>query len=135
MKCMDCPLKYIGQTGRTFNTKYKEHIHDIRSNNSNTGYSNHILNTGHTYGTMQDTMDIITLGRKGKYLNALERYHIFKVSKDNLSMNDTHIDTYNPIFETLHGIYTTEYTLRPFSPYPSPLRHSINTEASTLHTL
>jgi hypothetical protein len=30
MKCMDCPLKYIGQTGRTFNTRYKEHIHDIR---------------------------------------------------------------------------------------------------------
>jgi hypothetical protein len=37
MKCMDCPLKYIGQTGRTFNTRYKEHIHDIRSNSSNSG--------------------------------------------------------------------------------------------------
>jgi hypothetical protein len=44
MKCMDCPMKYIGQIGRTFNTRYKEHIHDIRSNNSNnSGYSNHIL--------------------------------------------------------------------------------------------
>jgi hypothetical protein len=40
MKCLDCPLKYIGQTGRTFNTRYKEHIHDIRSNNSNSGYLN-----------------------------------------------------------------------------------------------
>jgi hypothetical protein len=79
MKGMDCPLKYVGQTGRTFNTRYKEQIHDIRSNNSNTGYSNHILNTEHTYGTVQDTMEIITLGKKGKYLNALERYHIYKV--------------------------------------------------------
>jgi hypothetical protein len=25
MKCMDCPLKYVRQTGRTFNTRYKEH--------------------------------------------------------------------------------------------------------------
>jgi hypothetical protein len=25
MKCMDCPLKYIGQTGRTFYSIYKEH--------------------------------------------------------------------------------------------------------------
>jgi hypothetical protein len=81
MKCMDCPLKYVGQTGRTFNTRYEEHIHNIRSNNSNTGYSNHILNTGHTYGTMQDTMETITLRRKGKYLNTLEKYHIYKVSK------------------------------------------------------
>jgi hypothetical protein len=98
------------------------------------GYSNHILNRGHTYGTVQDTMGIITLGRKGKYLNALERYHIYKVSRDNLSMNDTHIDTYNPIFETLYRIYTIQQNTPPFSPFPSPMRHGINAEASTLHT-
>jgi hypothetical protein len=79
MKCLDCPLKYIGQTGRIFNTKYKEHMHDIRSNISNSGYSNHILNTGHTYGTITDTMVIITTGRNGKYLNTLERYHMKSV--------------------------------------------------------
>jgi hypothetical protein len=117
---MDCPLKYVGQTGRTFNTRYTEHIHNIRSNNSNTGYSNHILNTGHTYGTVQDTMEIITLGKEGKYLNALARYHIYKVSRDNLSMNNTHIDTYKPIFETSHGIYTRKQNTHfPHSP-PTP---------------
>jgi hypothetical protein len=89
---MDCPLKYIGQTGRTFNARYKEQIHDIRSNNSNSGYSNHILNTRHAYGTMTDAMDIITTGRKGQHLNTLERYHIYKPSRENLHMNDTHID-------------------------------------------
>jgi hypothetical protein len=64
MKCMDCPLKYIGQTGRTSNTRYKEHIHYTRSNNSNTGYANHILNTEHTHGTITDTMEIIKTERK-----------------------------------------------------------------------
>jgi transposase-like protein len=39
LKCLDCPLKYVRQTGRTFKTRYKEHVHDIRSNNSNSGYS------------------------------------------------------------------------------------------------
>jgi hypothetical protein len=44
----------------------KEHIHDIRHNNGNTGYSEHMLNTGHTYGTMENTMDIIeTVGTGG----------------------------------------------------------------------
>jgi hypothetical protein len=44
MKCLDCPLKYIGQTGRTFHTKYKEHIQTIRNNhNSNLGYSSYTL--------------------------------------------------------------------------------------------
>jgi hypothetical protein len=61
MKCLDCPKKYIGQMGRTFNTSYKEHIYDIRSNNSNTGYVNHILNTGHIYGPIDDVMEIMEI--------------------------------------------------------------------------
>jgi hypothetical protein len=59
MKCLDCPLKYIGQRGRAFHTRYKEHIQAIRSNNGNSGYSNHILNTGHTYKNITDTINVI----------------------------------------------------------------------------
>jgi hypothetical protein len=55
------------------------------------------------YGTICDTVDVI-MGRKGKYFNTLERYHIYKISKDN--MNDTCNNTHNPIFETLHELYT-----------------------------
>jgi hypothetical protein len=101
MKCLDCPLKYIGQTGRTFNITYKEHIHATRNNSSNLGYSNHILNTGHTYRTTTDIMDVIRTGRKGRHLNTLEKYHIYKINRDNLNMNDT----YNTIFQTLHELY------------------------------
>jgi hypothetical protein len=104
-KCLDCSLKYIGQTGRTLNIRYKEHIH-IRNNSSNSGYSNHILNVGHTYGTVTDTTDMVKIGKKRKYLNTLEKYCIYRMSKDYLHMNDTHIDTYNPIFETLYEFYT-----------------------------
>jgi hypothetical protein len=66
MKCLDCPLKYIGQTGVIFDIRYKEHIHSIR-NNRNSGYSNHILNAGHTYGTVTANMDDIRTGRKGRH--------------------------------------------------------------------
>jgi hypothetical protein len=106
MKCLDCPLKYIGQTGRTFNARCQEHIQIFRSNNSNSGYSSHILNTGHTYGTIQCTMGIIKTHKKGKYLKTLEKYHIYKISKNNLHMNDTGIDTHDPIFRTLQEMNT-----------------------------
>jgi hypothetical protein len=66
MKSLDCPLRYTGKTGRTFKIRYKEHIQAIRNNNSNSRYSNHILNTCHTYGTITDTIDIIRKGRIGK---------------------------------------------------------------------
>jgi hypothetical protein len=76
MRCMDCPLKYIGQTGRTFQTRYKEQIQAIRNNNSNSGYSNHILNTERTYGSITDIMKVIIIQKKGKHLNTQEKYHI-----------------------------------------------------------
>jgi hypothetical protein len=93
MKCLDCPLKYIGQTGRTFKIRYKEHVQAIRNNNVNSGYSDHILNIGHTYGTVTDTTDIIKQGEKGKHLNTFEKYHIHKISENNLHVDGTYIDT------------------------------------------
>jgi hypothetical protein len=51
-------------------------------------------------------MDIIRKEKKGKHLNTLEKYHIHKISKDNLQMDDAYNDTYNPIFETLHDLHT-----------------------------
>jgi hypothetical protein len=78
------------------------------------------LNTGHTYGTITETMEIIATARKGKNLNTVEKYHIYKASKKNLHMNNTNIDTYNPIFEELHKI-----TLYPPPPFPTPHNHSI----------
>jgi hypothetical protein len=61
-------MKYIGQTGTELNIRYIDHIHTIRNNSSNSGYSNYILNTGHLYGSLTDTMDVISTGRKGRYL-------------------------------------------------------------------
>jgi hypothetical protein len=89
LKCLDCPLKYIGQRGRAVHTRYKEHILAIKNNNSNSGYSNHILNTGHKYGLITDTMDIIKTHKKGKHMNTLEKYHIHKLYKNNFHMNDS----------------------------------------------
>jgi hypothetical protein len=106
MKYISCPLKYIGQTGRPFDTRYKEHIRDIKYNNSNSSYCSHILKTGHQYGSITDTIKVIRIQRKGKYLNTLERYHIYKVSREGVQMNDAHVDVHNSIFEALQEVNT-----------------------------
>jgi hypothetical protein len=98
-------MKYIGQTGRTFNLSCKEHIQAITSNCSKSGYLNHILNAGHSYSKITDTMDVIRIGRKSRHLNTLERYQIYEVYKNNLHMNDVHIEAHNPIFQTVHELY------------------------------
>jgi hypothetical protein len=80
------PLKCIGQTGRRFNTWNREHIQTIRNNNSNSLYASHILSTGHTCGTITDTVDIIRTHKKGKRLDILEHYHIHKISESKLRL-------------------------------------------------
>jgi hypothetical protein len=54
---------------------------------------------------MDDIMEIMETGKKGKYLNTLEIYHIHRISKENIHMNDISTEAYNPIFEEFKKIY------------------------------
>jgi hypothetical protein len=101
LKCNSCPKVHIGQTGRNFKTRFKEHIQYIRNNRTKTGYSQHILNTGHEYGNIESTSNILNVQKKGAFLNTLEKYHIYKKQKTNNLLNESGTDTYNPIFELL----------------------------------
>jgi hypothetical protein len=51
-------------------------------------------------------MESVKTGKKGRHLNTLEKYHIYRISKDNLHMNDTYIEIHNPIFESLSELNT-----------------------------
>jgi hypothetical protein len=59
------------------------------------------LETGHTDGTIYQTMEILHIERKGQKLNTPERYHIYDTTKKDLQMNDAFADTHNPIFDIL----------------------------------
>jgi hypothetical protein len=48
--------------------------------------------------TTTNTMDVLRTARKGRHLNTFEKYYIYKISRDNLHMNDI----YNSIFQILH---------------------------------
>jgi hypothetical protein len=109
LKCMDCPQYYIGQTGRTFNIRYKEHIRDIRNNNDNIGYAQNILNNKHEYGNIQDTMDILQVTQKGRLMDTIEKYYIYKANREGITLNDTHTNNKNPIFETIYNYQQTTH--------------------------
>jgi hypothetical protein len=100
---MDCHRQYIDQTGRNFKTRYKEHIRDIRNNRETSGVQ-HILETGHSFGKMNDIMEIIKIERKGSYLNTLENFYIFKLFKQGNQLNNISSNTHNPIFNVIQNL-------------------------------
>jgi hypothetical protein len=55
-------------------------------------------------GSTTNTMKVIKIDKKGKYLNTLEKYHIYKRNKDGLQMNDTYIDTHDTIFQAIQEL-------------------------------
>jgi hypothetical protein len=50
---------------------------------------------------MNQIMKILHIEKKGPKLNTLERFHLYKMTKKGLQMNDTFRDIHNPIFDIL----------------------------------
>jgi hypothetical protein len=100
MNCQSCPGNYVDQTGWSFKVRYSKHVQAIRTNNEKTGYFHYILNMGHSYGSLDDSLEILSV-QKVLYLNTLEKFHIYRTKQTGYLLNDIHADTYNAIFELL----------------------------------
>jgi len=101
LNCRSCDGSYIGQTGRNFKTRFKEHVNDIKNNRGKTGYSQHILENGHERAHNLTDLIILEKRNKGPLLNTLEKFHIFKTKKENILLNDVQFDLNNPIYEVI----------------------------------
>jgi hypothetical protein len=66
------------------------------------GVYNVVVGKGNTYTA---PLNILHFEKKGPLMNSLEQFHIYRISKDNLLLNDTHTDTYNPIFNLITKYY------------------------------
>jgi hypothetical protein len=67
------------------------------------GTAQHILDTGHAYGKMNEIMDIVKVQEIGKHLNTLEKYRIYKVCKQGIQLNNNCPESQNPIFKEIYG--------------------------------
>jgi hypothetical protein len=112
LKCNNCPMKYVGQTGRNFRTRFKEHKPISK-------FAQHVLDTQHTYDTIEKTMDILHIERKGPQLNTSERFYKHSLSAQKFQMNDTYIDIHNPIFNII--IKHIPHNNKPLTNTPSPI--------------
>ena len=63
--------------------------------------SSHLLENKHAYGPMEDIMDIVNITNKGKMMDMLERFYIYKQTKSNNQINDKLTVKPSTIFETL----------------------------------
>jgi hypothetical protein len=101
LECGDCGLQYVGQTGRPFRIRYQEHKRDYDSNSTKSLFTKHLLDNNHKLQPIENSMSILCFQQKGRKLNTLEQFHIYKVTKKGIQINEQHTIKHNPIFETL----------------------------------
>ncbi|KAK5643856.1 hypothetical protein RI129_007701 [Pyrocoelia pectoralis] len=87
--CGTCSAFYIGQTGRSFSTRFKEHSNCIKLNNltHKSAFADHILHSGHSFDRLMN-FKILHLCHKGQRLNVLENLEISKHKQNKDLVNE-----------------------------------------------
>jgi hypothetical protein len=71
------------------------------ANKQNSKYTDHILDAGHTYNTVTDTLEILNIKGECQLLNPPEHFYVYNLSKLEEQTNDTYTDTHNHIFDLI----------------------------------
>lgn len=81
ISCDDCPKFYIGQTTRSFKTRFKEHL-PTKKSKTRSAYAAHLIDNNHNYTDFQKNVNILNINnKKGRMLDCLEEFHIYKAMK------------------------------------------------------
>lgn len=97
LSCPDCNAFYVGQTGRSFEIRYKDHCRSFRLQKTDSTFANHSIESNHRFPDL-NSLDILHVVDKGFKLNVLESIEIYKSTKspDKYILNDQ-LDLYQTI--------------------------------------
>jgi hypothetical protein len=99
LTCNTCNGMYVGQSVRTTNIRYKEHIGYIRTNNSTSAYAEHILENRHEYRTKENTLQLLKACQKGTRMNCWEALYIQAFHQQKILIAVQKVSDTNPLFE------------------------------------
>jgi hypothetical protein len=71
------------QTGRSFYTHFQEHLRDFKYTNGKSTFAQHLLENRHAISPMEEIMDSIHFTSKGRLMNTLEKFYIFRETQLN----------------------------------------------------
>jgi len=109
LKCNTCKEVYVGQSGRSITTRYKEHIRYKRYNNPTSAYAMHILNNRHEFGPAEKTLKLVKPCTKGTRMNCWKTLYMHLHHKRSTLISEQQVNDTNPrsTWHTYHVTYNT----------------------------
>jgi hypothetical protein len=107
IECKDCVKKYVGQSGRSFETRFEEHKRnfDTCDTKSLYKYAKHLLKQKLAVNPIETSMTISERQQKSRKLNTLKQYRIYKLSKSGEQLNEQYTERHNLIFKSILKIF------------------------------
>jgi hypothetical protein len=106
LTCLDCNKQYVGQTGWSFRTRYREQLRDFKYNSGNSKYAQHLIEILHSIGLINESMTVLHTINKSKMMNTLEKFHIYNVIKTSIQNNERNTVTQNILFDVVLQLTT-----------------------------
>jgi hypothetical protein len=94
-------FKLFYETGRSIKIRYNKYLRAFKYGISKSKFTQHVLSYGHSFGKMEDIMNVIHLRKKGSHLNTMEKFCIYTETKMDNRLNDKNTVSYNKIFKTV----------------------------------
>jgi hypothetical protein len=91
----------VGQTGSSFKVRFNEHKNAFKTNSHTSNFAKHLIEQAHSFGSIQNTMQILQRHNKGAHLNTIERYYIYVEFTKNIHLNNERNISPNKIFNAL----------------------------------
>jgi hypothetical protein len=92
----------------TLRSIYSAYFHSIASygiifwgKSQKSRFAQHLLETGHSTGPIDSIMEIIHPTNKGRQMDTIEKFHIYKITYDNIQINDKNTSKPNAMFDTI----------------------------------
>ena len=84
---------YIGQSGRCFYRRFLERI--PKPSNTKSNFAQHLISSGHKYTSFEENLTALHFCKKGKRMDSLEEFEIYKALKDSNTKNSLLNDQIN----------------------------------------
>jgi hypothetical protein len=84
-----------------FHVRFQEHFRDFKHNNNKSKFATHLLENKHSISHINDIMKVLFTTTKGKLMDTVEKFHIYKETRNNNQINDKNTVKPNAIFDII----------------------------------
>lgn len=96
----NCAKGYLGQTGKSFKTRFKEHQQSIKHGRAS-AFGTQAYENDHAFNNIEDSLQIIKILNKGRDMNTYEAMEIFLERNNDDNLNEQEMYGNNPLFNCL----------------------------------